>query len=630
MSAGAGKAAETNKPELPAQIEDPLALQMHLKNPEAFKKLDFWDQMDAMVAHMCVPNPEMFMFFVVSLFTWAFQCGVIYLLLRFGQVLGPDGPEFRFEWGDASFQQVFFKTTIAWASTASFLCLDGMYVSLFTGYAASTRTWQVGSMKEPFWGLTRVLGSRRNVLDGPVLSGAFVASRLWVALSPAPSAPAATAYFLTTLFLLICNYSQYIGASGFYHGPLSVYILLKYTATPGSLAWLQVMLVLLYVGCGIGKLGPWFIQVFSQEWTMPPWAKCLDLKRLFYKRGVPRDNTHSTFAAFFAYAAALSEAAMGLLFFLPMSVVSGTSLASSPLDGCSLPVFLALALIAVMHLYVVLHMPVGDVWTLNFLAMYMAYYAFYVAPPAEAGFDYASFAALPRAMRCACVGFASFVIFGQCNTDKVTYTNAYRFWAGNWPQAYWFLTKSAMEKVEREFPREWAQMKPGHVPILKGHPQQAWMVEATDYMLFGQSQTAQLCHRVMPKLVHKVTKGKSLTDCAKEGCYFTMAFFLNQWCLGPTGNCTLRCFHVIKAMQERCAFERGECTLINVYSFQLYQAFSGKSKTAWQIVDAKDGIIEEGTISIDECLAITRPSIWKDNPLGNASASASLRQPLLE
>ena len=53
-----------------------------------------------------------------------------------------------------------------------------------------------------------------------------------------------------------------------------MFILAKYyTAAHGpATSLLQFELQLLYIGCGLGKMGPWFAAVFNQEWTLPPWC----------------------------------------------------------------------------------------------------------------------------------------------------------------------------------------------------------------------------------------------------------------------------------------------------------------------------------------------------------------------
>jgi len=442
------------------------------------------------------------------------------------------------------------------------------------------------------------LDFRRNLFDGPLLSSAYIISRLWVACSPVPSPAAAWAYFITTILLLIFNYSAYIGASGMYYGPFSAYIFLKYTNTAGALSVLQLTLALLYVGCGLGKMGPWFVQVFIQEWTIPAWASFVDLKCFLYK-DMPKDNTATLLAKGGSCSAASMEWLAGMLLCLPSSIVAGTYLESYVFEGnfgtsCSLPVAAGIFIIISMHIYIILHLPVGNIWILNLLPAYLVYYAFYLAPTAESGFDYSGFATLPTPWQYICYAFMLFLVFGHMNTDKVSYTLCYRFWAGNWPHSYFFISKSGITKIKKALAKQWETEEPGIVPTYTSN----WGKQKLTYGIMGILFTGQLNHRVLPKVIHKVTKGKSLTEYQDEGSRIFFGQFFVEWLMGMTGNCSIRSFHALAAVQELCDFDDGECQLVNVNSFGSHQAldFSGKSTTEWVIIDAKTGIVEKGNI----------------------------------
>ena len=213
-----------------------------------------------------------------------------------------------------------------------------------------------------------------------------------------------------------------------------------------ALSVLQLTLVLLYIGCGCGKMGPWFIQVFIQEWTLPLWGQFINFKPLLYKNEMPKDNTPSILAKVLGYGAASTEWFAGILLCLPHSLIATSTLTTvlesythttlASLDGyhdttiCSLPVAVGISVIIAMHLYIIVHLPTADVWILNLLPAYLVYYAFYIAPTVESGFDYAGFANLPPVWQSLCYAFSLFLVFGQFNTDKVSYTLCYRFWAG--------------------------------------------------------------------------------------------------------------------------------------------------------------------------------------------------------
>lgn len=84
-------------------------------------------------------------------------------------------------------------------------------------------------------------------------------------------------YLLATVVLAVTDWTQFVGCNGQLHGPWALYLCAKYTAVPGANVLLHFTLMGMYVSCGVSKMGPWFTQVFNQEWTLPAWVAILDL-----------------------------------------------------------------------------------------------------------------------------------------------------------------------------------------------------------------------------------------------------------------------------------------------------------------------------------------------------------------
>ena len=63
-------------------------------------------------------------------------------------------------------------------------------------------------------------------------------------------------------------------------------------------------------------------------------------------------------------------------------------------------------------------------------------------------------------------------------------------------------------------------------------------------------------------------------------------------------------------MQKECNFEEGEFVHVVGHSFPIFgELFNATSR--WTIHDAKTGLVEEGTITVAETKAVTRPSLWE-------------------
>lgn len=259
-----------------------------------------------------------------------------------------------------------------------------------------------------------------------------------------------------------------------YHGPWAVFLLARYYSATDTVAQLaaesvlQFALILLYIGCGIGKMGPWFAAVFNQEWTLPPWACALDLRPYLYGKDFPRDNTPSTVGVSLAYIAACSEWIAPIMLMLPASVV-----------GTDYSVYGGVFIIVAMHFYINLHIPAFDVWMLNFTPAYLVYMTFFVSTgqlSKEVGFDYAGFAALHPAFQAFCALFMLYVCVGQVCPESITYMHCYRFWAGNWPQSYVLVSKTAKEKLKKQYPAQSAAGEPA--ALMKDLQGDLWAIEA--------------------------------------------------------------------------------------------------------------------------------------------------------
>jgi len=96
--------------------------------------------------------------------------------------------------------------------------------------------------------------------------------------------------------------------------------------------------------------------------------------------------------------------------------------------------------------------------------------------------------------------------------------------------------------------------------------------------------------------------------------------------------------HLVKVLGDRCGFEAGDCTLCWVGAFQAFPMQIMDGAASWKIVDSKQGVLKEGTMTISECQNQKRPSDCEDlvakvtkTPFLTKSSSnkANLAQPLL-
>ena len=264
-------------------MRDAMEVTLEKHDAAAFRKLDYWQQWDAMCGHAARADTSALtlMLYFVGMALAAMNVAVVYVLTQF---VFP-GP----------FTETFVKNLIAWTSLAYQLGFDVVHWPLATNWGPLNK-WKVGTLK--ITGLGHV-AARRTFLD-LCFTILFTASRLFMIASPQPSAlcgghrgcdqspsqhtpalarPSNTdpslsihcssrtvtgSYLFATIVLALTDWTQFLGAYGFLNAPWAFYLCAKYAAVPGANALLQFFLMMMYISCGIGKMGPWFTQVFSQ------------------------------------------------------------------------------------------------------------------------------------------------------------------------------------------------------------------------------------------------------------------------------------------------------------------------------------------------------------------------------
>eukprot|EP00931_Biecheleriopsis_adriatica_P074836 TRINITY_DN48820_c0_g1_i1.p1 TRINITY_DN48820_c0_g1~~TRINITY_DN48820_c0_g1_i1.p1 ORF type:complete len:634 (-),score=91.04 TRINITY_DN48820_c0_g1_i1:29-1882(-) len=585
---------------------DPFAVTTAKEDIDKLKALDFFGQLDAAVNHVLKPQPVTLIMFVAGGIWWCINAAVcVGLTLHFSGAG---------MWTSA-FHEALLKNAIAYDGIAHHVGF-GVFIGLTS--PEFKIKWMLGSIKEPGWPvlgrLPLIGGHRRTVVD---MLGhlTFDLARVWLIISPEPPPACGWLVLGTAAWMYLFDFGEYVGMYGMYHGPWSVFIVAKYCTDQPTAATsvIQFLLILLYLGCGLGKLGPWFVAVFSQEWTLPMWAKLINLKRLLYNKDYPRDNSPTVVAKLLAYTAALVETVSPLALFATASIVGAEVGSASPYVLCGVITLIA------MHIYILFHMPSFDVWMMNCTPAYLVYNVFYRCETLlEPGFDYSGFTSLNPVLQGFCCCMALYCLYGQLRPEDMTYMHCYRFWAGNWPQAWVLVSESGMNKIKEKFPVQSSKGTPGKAfEDLVG---QNWALDQ-----LGQFQTAQLPHRAIPMALHKaMMKGAELRgekppqtllefqDDGKGLVCFGSLFF--GWYSGWVVNDMLRGRYVMDEMHKECTFEAGELMLIDGASFPLFAPIYG-GKSHWFITDAKLGKLDEGYLTVDEALAITKPSDWTNYDL---------------
>ena len=152
---------------------DAMAVTLNPHDSVAFRKLDYWQQWDAMCGHAARPDTSALklMLYFVGMALVTMHVAVVYVLTEFGF---PGGP---------SFTETFVKNLIAWTSVAYQLGFDQAYWPLACNWGPLNK-WKMGTLK--ITGLGHV-AARRTLLD-LCITTLFTVSRLFLIASPQPTA----------------------------------------------------------------------------------------------------------------------------------------------------------------------------------------------------------------------------------------------------------------------------------------------------------------------------------------------------------------------------------------------------------------------------------------------------------
>lgn len=474
--------------------------------------------------------------------------------------------------GDRWFWDLLMRNAFLFHFFMEFIGCTGMYSGFQPLFPFTWYRFTCGTLKEP---LFRFLGDRRSLTD-ILISVANVVVPLLLMLAP-PASSAVVLFAPCVIALLVTDLSGYIGAMGCYYGPISLIFACKVlTRDVGHIAALQILLITIYISCGISKIGPWFSRVTMLEWTQPAvFAGKLFWQRLFFENVAAHKWSPTWFAKLLAHLTATVECVAPLLFFCTPSMLAcvglgwcGTTLINS-----------ALLIMCSMHAYIVFHMG-SDVNMLNTVTALWCVYVFRIR---SVGFDYEGLAAMNLGIRCLIILFILFVIFGHCSPDVVCCQTCYRFWAGNWPQAFYVFSEKGLEKLKNV---------PANVKLPT--PTAAWSLSAFIWASQGPA-------RILPSLLLEVGKKRP------QLTMLVPAFIVANYCLGSSSNCSIRATHLNPRLHRICEFVEGEAIYIFCGGFAGLSACISASMQ-WYILDLGKGLIAQGKFSCAEVSAISKPS----------------------
>jgi hypothetical protein len=175
-------------------------------------------------------------------------------------------------------------------------------------------------------------------------------------------------------------------------------------------------------------------------------------------------------------------------------------------------------------------------------------------------------------------------LLGSLRPDKVSFLPSMRYYAGNWATTQWLFRKgSGAERRLDERIAKPARIVGEQVARVYDDP------ELAEFLLNkGLAFRAMHSHgRALNALLPRAVDDAEAYDC-REGELISNV--VNGWNFGD-GH-----FHggqLLEAVQERCGFAPGELRVV-----ELESEAAGSGRQRYRILDAADGVLEEGTVAV--------------------------------
>nr|WP_314142795.1 DUF3556 domain-containing protein [uncultured Rhodococcus sp.] len=332
---------------------------------------------------------------------------------------------------------------------------------------------------------------------------------------------------------------------------------------------LKLLIVTVWVGAGISKLGHHFSMVIPPMLSNTPWIPSKALKRAHY-RNFPHDLRPSKVAGGVGHVlGTLVEIATPMvLLFTTNAVVA--------LAGAGLMV--------AFHLFITSTFPLAVPLEWNLLFAFAAVFLFLGFPNADgyAVWDFSS----PALLALIVAGLVFFPILGNLRPDLVSFLPSMRQYAGNWASATWAFAPGCEDKLDQFIERPSQNTR---TQLLASYPPE--VADVVMHQLLGwrslHSQGRALFSLMMNHLGDDID-----TYTLREG-----EFSCNSVVAFNFGDGHLHDDKLIAAIQRRCNFAPGEFLVVWIESQPIH-----KNYQEYQVIDAALGVIERGTYKVADAI----------------------------
>jgi hypothetical protein len=323
----------------------------------------------------------------------------------------------------------------------------------------------------------------------------------------------------------------------------------------------KIAMVSIWVGAGVSKFGHHFTNVVPPMMSNTPWLTSTRFKRALY-RDFPNDLRPSKISWAFAH---IGGTVVELV--LPFVLLFSTN---------STITWLAIAGMVFFHIFITSTFPLAVPLEWNVFFMFATVWIFggFAAQDGYGVGDVSS----PWVLVAIVAAFVTFPILGNLRPDLVSFLPSMRQYAGNWASATWAFRGDAAEAKLNE---SLVKYNANQVDQLAGafgkEIAEIFMQKAVAWRTM-HSQGRGLLSLMMRHLDrmenYRIREGEFVCTTL-VGWQFGDAHLHNE--------------QTIRAVQQRCAFEPGECIIVWVESQPIH-----RSTQEYKVIDAALGVVERG------------------------------------
>lgn len=553
-------------------------------DPATFLELPFRDRLRAMSTHWAeygFGTPKMVhTIYILKLLVLYIGVGVSIATLTSGyQPLGVT------EWWN---QPIIYQKLVLWTLLIETIGLGGSWGPLaghFKPMMGGALFWlRPGTIRLPPWPgkVPFTAGDSRSVFDVIVYVAILANLVLALALPGVPNAAVDAAVadntglveptlMITLAALLIViglrDKVIFIAARGEQYFPAVVFF--GFLPFVDMIIALKLLIVTVWVGAGMSKLGHHFSMVIPPMLSNTPWIPFKSVKRAHY-RNFPTDLRPSKIAGGVGHVlGTLVEVVTPLILLFTTDTV--IALASA-------------GLMVAFHLFITSTFPLAVPLEWNLLFAFAAVFLF-VGYPNASGYAVWDFSS-PILLAAIVGALVFFPVLGNLRPDLVSFLPSMRQYAGNWASATWAFAPGCEGKLDEYIKRP---SNTTRTQLLTMYPPE--VADVVMHQILGwrslHSQGRALYSLMMNHLGDDID-----TYSLREG-----EFSCNSVVAFNFGDGHLHDHRLIAAIQRRCNFAPGEFIVAWIESQPIH-----KGTQQYQVIDAALGIIERGSYKVTDAV----------------------------